>query len=68
ADHVVKNLTAPPSAAKPLDRSSVLLTWGPPAARTPPGNSQELKHYLARRGERKPNAVPVIIVIRPGNG
>jgi len=27
-----------------------------------------LKQFLSKRGDRKSNAVPAIIVIRPGNG
>jgi hypothetical protein len=48
--------------------SGVLMTWAPAQGRTPPSASVELKTYLSKRGERKPDAVPVIIVIRHGNG
>ena len=51
-----------------MEGSAVLLTWSPAQGRTPPATSAELKTFLAKRGERKPNAVPVIIVIRHGNG
>ena len=64
ADHLIKSVTG----GKGSDKSAVMLTWGPPAARTPPASSQELKLFISKRGERKPTAVPVIIVIRPGNG
>lgn len=63
ADQIVKSI-----AAKGKDASAVLMAWSPVQGRTPPAASAELKAYLARRGERKPDAVPVIIVIRQGNG
>jgi hypothetical protein len=63
ADHIVKSVTG-----KAGEKSAVLLTWSPSNLRTPPANSAELKQFLTKRGERKPNAVPVLIVIRPGNG
>ncbi len=50
------------------DKSAVLLTWQTThasIARTNPAMSAELKSFLAKRGDRKPNAVPAIIVIRP---
>ena len=57
-DMVVKTLT------KGGEKSAVVLAYGPPQSRTPPAMSAELKQYLARRGERKPSTVPVVIVIR----
>jgi len=48
--------------------SGVLTTWAPAQGRTLPSMSAELKTYLSKRGERKPDAVPVLIVIRHGNG
>jgi len=63
ADQIVKSITAKPAA-----NSAVLLTWSPTIGRTPPAMSAELKSYLGKRGDRKANAVPVIIVIRHGNG
>jgi hypothetical protein len=62
ADHIVKSVT------KPAEKVAVLLSWEPTNSRTFPGNSAELKQFIAKRGERKANAVPVLIVIRPGNG
>jgi hypothetical protein len=62
ADHIVK------SVSKPAEKVAVMLTWEPANSRTIPGNSAELKQFIAKRGERKANAVPVLIVIRPGNG
>lgn len=62
-DRVVQSV----SGAKPTDKPAVLLTWQTTSANTPrtnPTTSAELKQYLQKRGERKPNAVPVIVVIR----
>ncbi len=64
-DSVSKSLTSP--GAKPGEPFAVLMTWqSAPATlgRTPPATSAELKQYLAKRGTRKPNAVPAVIVIR----
>jgi hypothetical protein len=66
ADQIVKSITT--GQGKTVEGSAVLLTWSPMQARTPPTTSAELKTFLSKRGERKPNAVPVIIVIRHGNG
>jgi hypothetical protein len=66
ADQIVKTLTA--GQGKGSEKSAMLLTWLPTAARTAPGASVELKQFLLKRGERKANAVPVVIVIRHGNG
>ncbi|MFM8275112.1 MAG: anti-sigma factor family protein [Gemmata sp.] len=47
------------------DKCAVLLTWQTapgPITRTNP--SAEVKTYLSKRGERKPTAIPAIIVIR----
>ena len=63
ADQIVKSVSG-----KPAEKSAVLLTCAPTTARTAPNTSVELKQFLAKRGDRKPNAVPVVIVIRPGNG
>jgi hypothetical protein len=65
ADQIVKTITA--GQGKPGEKSAVLMTWSS-TGRTPPAASAELKTFLAKRGARVPNAVPVIIVIRPGNG
>ena len=65
-DSVTTTLTSP--SAKAPDKSAVLLTWQtthPMIGRTPPGMSVELKKYLEKRGPRKPNVVPTVIVIRP---
>jgi hypothetical protein len=66
ANQLTRNLTDP--TGKGGDRSAVLLTFAPTQARTAPGASQELRQFLNRRGERKPTAVPVLIVIRQANG
>lgn len=46
------------------DKSAVFLSFTPAASRTNPALSKELKEFLARRGERKASAVPILIVIR----
>jgi anti-sigma factor RsiW len=65
-DSVSKSLTTP--APKAGEQFAVLMTWQtthPMLARTSPTASAELKKYLEKRGPRKPNAVPAVIVIRP---
>jgi hypothetical protein len=65
-DSVTKTLTTPP--AKPGEKTAILMTWqttNSGIARTNPATSNELKQFLAKRGDRKPNAVPAVIVIRP---
>jgi hypothetical protein len=66
ADQIIDSIKAGKGA--PVRDSAVLMTWSPSQGRTPPAMSAELKTYLSKRGERKPDAVPVIIVIRHGNG
>lgn len=66
ADQIVKNLTT--GQGKNSEKSALMMTWLPTAARTIPASSAELKQFLLKRGERKPNAVPVAIVIRHANG
>lgn len=58
----------PGKPAEKAEKAAMLLTWVPNNARTPPANSMQLDQFLKKRGDRKPNAVPVVIVIRPGNG
>lgn len=58
-DQVVKTLTTNPG------KPAVLLSLAP---RANPMASKELAEYKARRGERKPAAVPVMIVIRTPGG
>jgi hypothetical protein len=65
-DMVSKSLTTPP--AKPGPKYAMLLTWQTThanIARTNPASSAELKQFRDKRGERKPDAVPAIIIIRP---
>lgn len=62
-DQIAKSLTA-----KPGDKNAVLLSFTPAALRTNPALSKELKEFLAKRGERKASAVPILIVIRQPNG
>ena len=66
ADQIVKSIAT--GKGKPAVNSAVLMAWNPVAGRTPPTLSVELKSYLSKRSDRKPHAVPVIIVIRHGNG
>ena len=63
SDELTKSLTA-----KPGDKPAVLLTFTPAASRTAPALSKELKEFLAKRGERKASAVPILLVIRPPAG
>jgi hypothetical protein len=63
-DQIVKSL----SAGKQGEKNAMLMTWAPAMARTIPGTSAELKQFLTKRGDRKPSTIPVMIVIRPGNG
>ncbi len=58
ADELAKNLTA-----KHPDKSAILMSLTP--SRTPPALSKELTQYRDRRGERRPDTVAVMIVIRP---
>lgn len=61
-DSVTKTLTSP-GAAVP-EPTAILMTWQPTNNRTNPALSAELKAYKDKRGARKPNAVPAVIVIR----
>ena len=61
-DQLAKSLTAT------TNKHAVLLTFTPAASRTNPAMSKELKEFLAKRGERKASAVPILIVIRQPNG
>ena len=61
-DQLTKSLTAT------TNKHAVLLTFTPAASRTNPAMSKELKEFLAKRGERKASAVPILIVIRQPNG
>ncbi len=47
------------------EKTAVLLSWNPANARTNPSMSAELKQFQSKRGDRKPAAIPAIIVIRP---
>jgi anti-sigma factor RsiW len=64
-DSVVKSVTNP--TAKGDENTAVLMTWQtthPSIPRTHPEMSAELTQFLAKRPDRKPNAIPSIIVIR----
>lgn len=62
-NEVTKSLTNQPA---PAENVAVLLTWQATngGTRTPPALSAELKAYLSKRNERKPAAIPALIVIR----
>ncbi|HYH68622.1 MAG TPA: hypothetical protein VD866_28270 [Urbifossiella sp.] len=66
AGQITRALTDP--AGKGSDKSAILMTYAPSTVRTPPAQSRELKQFFERRGERRPNAVPVLIVVRQANG
>jgi len=46
------------------EKAGVLTTYLPSSVRVPPVMSKELGHYVTRRGDRKPNTVAVVIVVR----
>ena len=66
ADQVARNLAG--SSPTAGDKPAVLMTHSPAAYRTNPAASREVKQFFDRRGERKPAAVPVLIVIRQAAG
>lgn len=68
ADHIIKSVTAGPSGTPTPtgEKTALLLTWQPLAARTPPSQSAEIKQFLAKRSERRPRVVPVLFILRPG--
>ena len=68
AQHIVDRVGGAGAASPGAEKPAVLLAWAPPALRTAPSASAELKQFFAKRGDRKPGVVPVVIVIRPGNG
>jgi hypothetical protein len=63
---IVKSVTA--GQGRESEKSALMMTWAPAAGRTIPSASMELKQFLTKRGDRKANALPVMIVIRHGNG
>jgi len=62
-DQIVANLLK----GKAVERPALLMTYSPANARSAAATSKEIKSFLERREERKPNAVPVMIVIRISN-
>jgi hypothetical protein len=66
AERVARTLTDP--TGKGGGKSALLTTFAPNQARTPPAASRELRHFFDRRGDRRPTAVPVLIVIRQAAG
>jgi hypothetical protein len=59
-DQVANNIRG----TQPEEKLGVVLTHGPTSARTPPVQSKAVKAYLEQKGERKPNVIPMLIVIR----
>ena len=66
AERVAQALTDP--AGKGGGKSALLMTFAPNQVRTPPAVSRELRQFLDRRGDRRPTAVPVLVVIRQAAG
>jgi hypothetical protein len=46
------------------DKSAILVSYLPPSARVNPSQSKDVKLWLDRRGEKKPGAVGLLIVVR----
>lgn len=55
------------SALQKHTKSAMMLTYLPAAGRTNPNQSAEIQSFLAKREDRKPGSVPMMIVIRPAN-
>jgi hypothetical protein len=53
------------SALQKGEKPAILVSYHPTNARMSPLVSKDVKNYVETRGERKPNAVPLVIVIRP---
>jgi hypothetical protein len=63
-DHLVKSVAS--NSGKPQEKTAIVMAAYPTSARTPSASSIELKQFLAKRGLRQPNVVPVVFVIRQG--
>jgi hypothetical protein len=61
----VDQVTAALTKGKVPETPALMLTYLPAPFRAAPGASKEVREFLARRDDRKPNAVPVLVVIRP---
>ena len=61
-----KARTTPPVAAKPGEQSVLVLSFNP--IRPNPASSKEVKQFLDQRKDRKPNAVPLLIILRTPEG
>jgi hypothetical protein len=46
------------------EKAGVLVSYLPSNVRVPPVMSKELGHFATRRGDRKPNTIAVVIVVR----
>ena len=67
ANHIVDRVTGG-GGVKAGEKVAIVMTWTPSLMRTIPSASPELKQFFKTRGDRKPGVVPVVLVIRPGNG
>ena len=63
ADEIIRSLLA----KKSIDKSGLVTAWAPPAARTAPFLSTEIRSYLTRKATRSPQAVPALIILRLPN-
>jgi Ni,Fe-hydrogenase III component G len=63
ADEIIQSLLA----KKGMDKPGLVTAWSPPAARTSPFLSTEIKSFLSRRTTRSPQAVPAVIILRLPN-
>lgn len=63
ADQIASSLLKSGASAQ---NTALMMTYLPANRRAHPMLSKEVKQFLDRRGERSPDAVPLIIVIRPG--
>jgi len=65
ADQVANNLQR--NAAAKVEKHALLMTYLPKEGRINAALSKEVKQFTERRGDRKPNAVTLLIVVRPPN-
>jgi hypothetical protein len=63
ADEIIQSLLG----KKGMDKTGLVTTWSPPAARTPPFLSAEIKSFLSLKTPRSPQAVPAMIILRLPN-
>jgi hypothetical protein len=63
ADEIIQSLLG----KKGMDKTGLVTTWSPPAARTPPFLSAEIKSFLSLKTPRSPQAAPAMIILRLPN-